>query len=171
MKNLPIRKEIEELLEQVGTPAYFGVWKIKDKNKYLKLKVRIPLSDFESTKEALEAVVRCAKVYQRFVEEGLYHPNTTITICKDESNLALMVMMPELIIKDELSYDLIKEKLNSLSNKLNLDDHVSSIWGDLNIDFNWGYDEKTKKFYAHDLHIASDYKEILNYFAEKMGIR
>lgn len=167
MKNLPIKKGIEELLEKERN----GIWEIKDRNQYLKVTseldhhpIRIPLSEYENLKDAVADAVRCAKVYKKLIAIGLYHPNTEIVIFKDDENyLSLMVAMPKL---GEIEYDTsslvkkivafpalytIRNKISNFKAKLGLKE---KDWWDLDPLFNWGADEKSK-IYAHDLHICN----------------
>lgn len=171
MGNLPIKEEIEKLLQINGA----GVWKRKDKDQYLKLTsklldpvVKIPLSGYKSHKKPLKYALTCARVYQRLIKEGMYHPETKIAICKDEKeNLALMVVMPELDKhQGEITAPSEREKIRSLENKLNLKGKLDV---DMYMGHNWGYDKKTREMYAHDMHIARDYEKVLR-FAKSMGI-
>lgn len=172
MGNLPIKEEIEKLLQINGA----GVWKIKDRDRYLKLTsklsdpvVKIPLSGYKSHKKPFKYSLTCARVYQRLIKEGMYHPETKIAIYKDDKdNLALMVVMPELDEHNgEITAPSEREKIRSLESKLNLKGKLDV---DVYMGHNWGYDKKTGEMYAHDLHIAKDYKGVLG-LAYVMGIR
>jgi len=170
MKNLPIKKSIEEKLEE--KEGYPGVWKIRGKNQYLKLTskthkcpVKIKDSDFINKKYALETIETCAKVYKKFIEAGIYHPDTTVTICRDDQeNLSIMITMPELKIHDKdwnylVSEEKINIKLDSIAKKVGLGENAfwpstkyNGALGDLTCQHNWGIDEKGN-MYAHDLDI------------------
>ena len=182
MKNLPIKKEIENLLKPERRS---GVWKVKNKELYLKLTSKLwsPVasinpSDYNNFQEALDDTIACARVYKRFVEEGLYHPNTQVVVCKDdENNLTLMVTMPELKL-DETGWDVLNTKLKDIILNTKLKDIIKRVgldsdkgqFGDLNLNYNWGYDKKTKELYAHDLHIDFTTKQILD-MAKDMKIK
>lgn len=172
MGNLPIKEEIEKLLQINGA----GVWKRKDKDQYLKLTsklldpvVKIPLSGYKSHKKPLKYALTCARVYQKLIKEGMYHPETKIAICKDEKeNLALMVVMPELEVhRGEITDPSEKEKIRSIENNLNLKGKLDV---DVYMGHNRGYDKKTGEVYAHDLHIAQDYKDVLT-LAKSMKLK
>lgn len=173
MKNLPIKKGIEKLLRGVEK-CYNGVWEIEGKDKYLKLTsdinwlpVKIPVN----AKGSYDKVLRCAKVYKRLVEVGLYPPETSIVVCKDEGFLALMVVMPKLKVGGEAAA--IDRRIRSIKQKISLDDELLKLGSDLYLEFNWGADKKGD-FYAHDLHIVDDYinpyQKILR-IAKHMGIK
>ena len=170
MRNLPLTKDFEKLLRLRGA----GVWNVKGKGQYLKSTseldppiVKIPCSKYK--KKALKDAMLCAKVYKRLIDVGMYHPETKVLIYKDDrENLSLMILMPELRehrgeIKDRLEI----EKVRSIERKLGLETKLDV---DVYIGSNWGYDKKTGEMYAHDLHIAKDYKAILN-LAQQMGIK
>lgn len=176
MKNLPIKEEIRNLL--VKNFTYPGVWEIRTKEKYLKLTselecpgVKISKSDYEKPEDAVKSVETCAKVYKKLIQEGLYHPRTQVVICKDRGdNLTLLVLMPKLrAIASDRDFKKVRERVKDLEKRLgfDLDDDLSGCY------FNWGYDEKTKEYYAHDLHVvktSKPYKELLK-IAEKMGVK
>jgi len=180
MENLPIKKGIENILHL----HELGVWEVKGKNQYIKLssklrhaQIKIPLNRYKSPKESLRDATIYAKMYRKFIEEGIYHPRTEIVICKDDQeNLALMVVMPKLgtesFSSKEMTEKLGKEmvnKIRSVEDKYNL--RRDSLWDDLSLSFNWGFDSRGD-VYAHDLHIIrySSHKQILE-IAEKMGIK
>lgn len=169
MKNLPIKKEIEKLLKEEATYKE-GVWKIAGKECYLKSTseiicppVRIPIKRYHKNKKAVKDVFKCAKVYQVLIKRGMYHPKTQIVVYKDnENNLALMVLMPELEINHFESKNKVIEKIRELK----LENKISY---DMTLGFNWGYDKKTGKFYAHDLHIREKTSDILK-LADELGV-
>jgi len=156
MSTLPIKKGIEELLEKYW--LYPGIFEIRSKERYLKLTSKIDRPPVEISifdKEAVKKVLRCARVYKVFIKEGMYHPKTQIVVYKDnENNLALMVLMPELYIDHFESKSKVIEKIRELK----LENKISP---DMTLGFNWGYDKKTGKFYAHDLHIGERTSDIL----------
>lgn len=176
MKNLPIKKKIQNLL--VTNLMYPGVWEIRTKEKYLKLTseldcplMKISKSDYEKPEDAMKAVKTCAKIYKKLIQEGLYHPRTQVVICKDKGdNLTLLVLMPKLKCdENDPAFKKISEKVKDLEKRLGFDlgDDLSCCY------FNWGYDEETKEYYAHDLHVVytiKPYKELLK-IAEKLGIK
>ena len=153
MKNLPIKKGIEKHLKRSG------VWKIANKDLYVKLTsklwspvVRINPSRYDDFQDALDDTIACAKVYKKFIEEGLYHPDTQVVVYKDdEDNLALMVTMPELEIYNGAD-ELVSKKLKGILKRVGLDQD-NGQFGDLTLNENWGYDKKTNELYAHDLHL------------------
>jgi len=167
MNAVPIKKSIEPLLREHDINK--GVFKIEGKGQYLKLTSKINLPPVQipsSAKNALEDITRCAKAYKTLIDAGFYSPQTKIAVYKDdEDNLSLLVVMPELVIKEDEKTDaLLLEKLSFFRNKFN---HQFPM--DLTLPFNWGYD-KDGKIYAHDLHIGNDYYTILR-IANKMGIK
>lgn len=182
MKNLPIKKEIEGLLQKERR----GIWEIKDRDQYLKVTseldhhpIRIPLSEYENSKDAVAETIKCAKVYKKLIAIGLYHPKTEIVIFKDDKDyLSLMVTMPKLeilediidasgLIKKLVALYAIKNKIHKFKSKLSL--KKTDYW-DLDPLFNWGFDEGTHKLYAHDLHIGLSYGKVLE-LADQMGIK
>jgi hypothetical protein len=182
MTSLPIKKEIEELLQKERS----GIWEIKDKDQYLKVTselehhpIRIPVSEYGNLKDAVADAVMCAKVYKRLIEIGLYHPKTEIVIFKDDKDyLSLMVTMPKLeilediidtsgLIKKLVALYTIKNNIRKFKSKLSL--KKTDYW-DLDPLFNWGFDEGTHKLYAHDLHIGLSYGKVLE-LADSMGIK
>lgn len=171
MTSLPIKKNIEKLFYQKYS-CQPGVWAVKGKNLYLKLaselwwpQVKIPLKNRSSSTKALEDALRCAKVYQTFVKEGVYHPKTGIAVCKDQRNLTLMIIMPKLAeVKEGTKrwqnlYGAKEKKLKGLESKFNLKGLLYK--SDLGRPANWGFDKKAYEFYAFDLHTGVDYKEII----------
>lgn len=192
MKNLPIKKGIEESLQKETN----GVWDIKSKHLYLKSAsrsggwnspVEIPIYKCRNQNEALKYAILCAKVYKKFIQEGLYHPETQVVIYKDEQEnhkgkwdiLTLMVVMPELEVEKQHSKaieKLIHKRIRNVKKNLNLKNRLDL---DMYLFFNWGYDKKTHEHYAHDLHLVyndsystnvAPYKRILK-MADQMGIK
>lgn len=175
MKDLPIKEGISNLL--VKNFTYPGVWEVRTKEKYLKLASELecpPVKiSYEKPKDAVKAVETCAKIYKRLVQEGLYPPPTQIVICKDcEDNLTLLILMPKLKkIASNCDFKKVQKRMKDLEKRLGFDLDV-----DLDLAFNWGYDEKTKEYYAYDLHIVRErtptesYEELLK-IAKKMGIK
>lgn len=179
MKNLPIKKEIEGLLQKEKS----GIWGIKDRNQYLKATsklchhpISIPISHYKDLKDAVADVERCAKVYKELIAIRLYHPKTEIVVYKtEEKSLALMVIMPELKLDySETLEKLICERIKDIEKNLNLKEKLSR---DMHLTFNWGYDKKTQNLYAHDLHIVTHHGDSLYYYkkvldlAKQMGIK
>jgi len=184
MENLPIKKGIEHILRLHRS----GIWEIVGKNQYIKLtskllhtQIKVPLNHYSSPKKALKDALIYAKMYKKFIAEGIYHPRTEIVICKDnQENLALMVVMPELETESyssrEMTEKLGKEMVNKIrpvEDKYNL--RRDSLWDDLSLSFNWGFDSKGD-VYAHDLHIisfsiGSSFHEQILKIAKKMGIK
>ena len=177
MKNFPIKKGMRKLLNQ---DVYNGVWKVKNKDLYVKLTsklnwpiVNIQASDYDDFQEALEDTIACAKVYKKFIEEGLYHPDTQVVVCKDdENNLALMVTMPELEILESgkrKNDEIRNTKLKDIIKRVGLNQDKGQF-GDLTLNQNWGYDKKTNELYAHDLHLDFTTQYILD-MAKDMKIK
>lgn len=175
MKNLPIKEEISNLL--IKNFIYPGVWEIRTKEKYLKIVSEIDFPpvkiSYEKPKDAVEAVGICAKIYKRLVQEGLYPPQTQIVVCKDcEDNLTLLILMPKLReIASDRDFVKVQKRMEDLEKRLGFDFDC-----DLDLTFNWGYDEKTKEYYTHDLHIVRERTPTESYgrllkIAEKMGIK
>lgn len=176
MKNLPIRRESHVLLKKKG--VYTGVFEIKGRGKYLKLSSQIEkppvLVSFEedSRENALKKVIKCAKVYKRLIQEGLYHPQTRIAVYEDCGYFGLLVLMPELKRDDsDQGFKSIRERWRNLEKRLGFDLNV-----DLYAQFNWGYDDRLKEYYAYDMHIVREdtpiksYEELMK-IAEMLGIK
>lgn len=173
MKNLPVKKKIEDLLEQEfdkGGRPYERVFKINGKNKYLKISSLPPL--YGVTEKSFKDVLICAKLYQKLIEVGLYHPKTKVMIYKDgKENLSVTLIMPELEIQKYVEYFpyKIQGSINTIEDKLGLEEN--SLWsGDLKVYFNWGRDKETGKLYFHDLDVKEFFEQFLE-LAEQMGIK
>lgn len=176
MKNMPITREIQSLLK--GKGIYTGVFEIKGRGKYLKLSSQIErppvLISFEkdSRENALKKVIRCAKVYKQFVQEGLYPPQTQIAVCEDYDHFGLLVLMPKLgRDNSDKDFEEVFKRVRGLERKLGF-----RLNRDLCHVFNWGYDDRLKEYYAHDLHVVEEntpvksYEELMK-IAEILGIK
>lgn len=99
-RNIPLNQKIEACLEEEY--GYSGVWNVAGKKKYLKIAseikfhpVKIDLSDYEKPEDATKDAMRCAKFYKVLANNGFYHPDTDVVVCKGrEGSLTLMVIMP-----------------------------------------------------------------------------
>lgn len=176
--NIPLGQKIEACLEEQN--GYSGVWNIQGKKKYLKIAseikfhpVKIDFSDYEKPEDAAKDAIRCAKFYKALANNGFYHPNTDVVVCKGrEGSLTLMVIMPKLdCCMDKPTAMKINSKRDLFKRCTGMD-----MCCDLNHSFNWGYDKRTGMFYAIDMHALMgeeddhDYKLILK-AAKNMGIK
>lgn len=182
MENVPVKKGLEILLEQElkyeDLPCK-GIYNVKTKNMYLKLTSKMSHSPlaidktwYKNPQEAINDTIICAKVYKKFIDGGLYHPETQIVVYQDEREiLGFLVLMPRLENMETYCGDikeLIRKKLEFFSKKFNLSS-MTSFSSDPEHDFNWGYDNSTKEIYLHDLHVTCHFKETLR-LAKTMGI-
>lgn len=176
-RNIPLNQKIEACLKQND---YSGVWNVTGKKKYLKIAseiklppVEIKLSDYEKPEDAAKDAIRCARFYKTLANNGFYHPNTDVVVCKDrEGSLTLMVIMPKL---DCYMDKPTAMKINSKRDLFKRCTGMDMCW-DLNHSFNWGYDKINGVSYAIDMHALMGeeadhgYKMILK-AAKNMGIK
>ena len=169
-KKAPIRKSIEDTL--LNEEYHAGVWKARSRKYYVKVcselnppVIEIPAKDYKRRKHAVRDAIRCAKVYNKLRDAGMYHPKTEFIVYESRKNiLSLLVIMPRL--------DTLNAK-GSTGDKIRLVERrlgfYGYYWGDIMWPFNWGAD-KRGILYAHDLHIADNYGQVLE-LADRLGIK